>query len=126
MKPSDGSLSFSACGGHLDAEYGVITSPGYPISYSPNDECFWTVHRPYQKIQMSFTDFYLQKSESDTVEMFEGPFQKTRMLLHKSYGYGAPALPWADRWIWVHFKVDWVHQDIGFKAVYSIYEPTLV
>ncbi|XP_065058048.1 sushi, von Willebrand factor type A, EGF and pentraxin domain-containing protein 1-like [Rhopilema esculentum] len=113
----------ATCGGHLDTEYGVITSPGFPVSYKPNDECFWTVHRPHNNLQIAFTDFYLQKSYEDFVEIYEGPFANARMLLYPAYGYGRPLAQWADRWMWIHFKVNEVFQDVGFKGVYGIYRP---
>jgi len=113
----------ATCGGHLDSEFGVITSPGFPVSYNPNDECFWTIYRQNQNLQLAFTDFYLQKNPTDFVEVYEGPFQNSRMLLYKAFGYSKPLVEWADRWMWVHFKVDGQYQDDGFKGVYGMYNP---
>ena len=107
----------------MESEYGVITSPGFPKSYNPNDECFWTVYRKYENLQLAFTDFFLQKNPSDFVEIYEGPFQDNRMLLYPSFGYSKPPVEWADRWMWIHFKVNEIRQDIGFKGVYGVYRP---
>ena len=45
------------------------------------------------------------------------------MLLYKAFGYSKPLVEWADRWMWVHFKVDGQYQDDGFKGVYGMYNP---
>lgn len=36
-------LLHSACGNHLTAVHGIITSPNYPHTYTPNLSCTWHV-----------------------------------------------------------------------------------
>ena len=115
----------TACGGLIGSESGVITSPGYPVRYHANDECFWTIHRPYDKVELQFKDFKLQESIHDYVEVTEGPFVSSKMLLFQRYGRTTPSLlrDWADRWLWIHFKADGHFQYEGFKALYRVYIP---
>ncbi|XP_066158935.1 cubilin [Euwallacea fornicatus] len=37
------------CGGKLDSESGLISSPGYPHSYPNNRDCYWTFEVPLTK-----------------------------------------------------------------------------
>eukprot|EP00794_Sanderia_malayensis_P006970 gene6970-7755_t len=124
--PGNGfSLSFKEanCGGLLDSENGVITSPGFPNSYKANDECFWTIFRPSQRLQLSFETFQLFENPKDFVEVFEGPFENSRILLYKTFGIRKPVVERSYRWLWVHFQADNLYHSKGFKAYYKIYQP---
>ena len=111
------------CGGMITALKGAITSPGYPKKYPTNADCYWTVHRPYDKIKLTFLDFKLVSSPKDYVEVKEGPFEKSKILLAKKYGRTRPQLDedFADRWLWVHFYSDVAYTDVGFQAVHDLY-----
>ena len=118
------------CGGLLSAKRGAITSPNYSendlnMHYPPNMDCYWTIHRPYDRIALQFTRFMLQATASDFVRINEGPFLNSDITLYNRYGKGIPWLvkDWVDRWAWIHFKSDIRYGERGFKLLYSPYEP---
>jgi len=119
------SLQFkeATCGGIFEAENGVITSPGFPNNYKANEECFWTVFRPYQRLQLSFEIFQLSGRPEDYVEIYEGPFEKARQLMAQTFGIRSPLVEQSYRWMWIHFKVNNVFHAKGFQAYYRPYEP---
>eukprot|EP00794_Sanderia_malayensis_P006969 gene6969-7754_t len=119
------SLSFkeAKCGGLLGSENGVITSPGFPNDYKPNDECFWTIFRTSQRLQLSFETFQLYNEAGDYLEVFEGPFVGSRELLKRHSDTNTPLVERAERWMWVHFKVNSGNHASGFKGYYRPYEP---
>ena len=65
-------LTFTECGGMLTEQRGVITSPNFPKKYPNNLNCVWTIHRPYEFIEMLFLDFLLQQNDVDNVYIYEG------------------------------------------------------
>ena len=102
---------------------GFINSPGYPVKYPDNIDCYWTVHRPYDKIKLTFLDFKLLSSPHDYVEVMEGPFSNSRKLMHHKYGSVRPYMDheYADRWLWIHFKTDQHYGAVGFHALHDLY-----
>ena len=106
-------------------EHGLISSPNYPNTYPVNLNCYWTIHRPYNRIELNFLEFQLQQRNVDFVNITEGPFASSDLLLKERYGFGVPILykEWADRWYWVHFRSDKLYAEKGFQAIYKIYEP---
>ena len=116
--------SFVECGGMLSEKSGVITSPNFPNGYPNNLNCIWTIHRPYNRIELLFLKFILQRYKDDSVTVTEGPFKETDQLIFK-YGYGNPYMnkEFADRWLWINFVTDFVHNDKGFQAIWRPYEP---
>ena len=118
---------FIDCGGMLSAQRGVITSPNFPNGYQNNLNCIWTIHRPYDRIELLFLKFQLQRAHFDYVTVTEGPFKNSDILLWRNYGYRKPFLnkDFADRWLWINFVSDHIFTDKGFQAVWRPYEPRL-
>lgn len=116
---------FLECGGMLTEKKGTITTPNFPKNYPNNLNCIWTVHRPYDRIEMLFLTFLLQRLDVDNVNVMEGPFQDSEKLLVNAYGYGIKYLykDFADRWLWIKFKSDSAHSEKGFQAIWRPYEP---
>lgn len=53
----------SGCGGQMNGEDGVFTSPNYPKSYPINVQCVWTIVTvPGDTIELKFNDFHLENS----------------------------------------------------------------
>ncbi|XP_047126957.1 sushi, von Willebrand factor type A, EGF and pentraxin domain-containing protein 1 isoform X1 [Hydra vulgaris] len=116
-------FSESSCGGLFGDSSGAINSPNYPLSYPSNLDCYWTIHRPYNKLQLLFLDFKLQELNVDFVTVAEGPFVKSSLLLSQRYGRTTPWLnkDWVDRWLWIHFHTDSFYVDKGFKAIWKVF-----
>jgi len=114
----------SVCGGLLNSEYGLITSPNYPNSYFPNLNCYWTIYRPYDRLELKFLDFYIQLMNVDFVTVTDGPFESSEILLYQYYRDVVPELTqeWTDKSYWIHFKTDSKFEKRGFKAFYKLYE----
>jgi len=104
---------------------GVITSPNFPNNYPNNLNCIWTIHRPYDRIELLFLTFVLQRMHVDHVTVTEGPFANSEVLLFKRYGYDIPYLnkDSADRWLWINFVTDSHYAEKGFQAKWRPYEP---
>ena len=58
-------FSLTACGSYFSNSMGVITSPGYPVSYGSRLTCQWVVRvRPGRKIQFEFTDLDVTSTDA--------------------------------------------------------------
>ncbi|KAL7057714.1 hypothetical protein AAHC03_016359 [Spirometra sp. Aus1] len=82
------------CGGHLKANQGIISSPGYPREYPPNANCTWLLEVPFGfSVVLTFESFELGGQLdclSDYVEVGNGPLESSR-LLRKICGTDLPA-----------------------------------
>ena len=109
----------------ISDERGVITSPNYPNHYPNNLDCYWTIHRPYDKLELRFDSFLIHQNTFDYVTITEGPFQNADVLLRHYYSNSLPWLlkDYADRWLWFHFHTDVAYTQRGFKAYFSKYLP---
>ncbi|KAL7058404.1 hypothetical protein AAHC03_017265 [Spirometra sp. Aus1] len=65
------------CGGHLKANEGTFTSPGYPNNYPPNSKCTWLIEVPLGfSVILSFDSFKVEKTffcTFDHIEIYDGP-----------------------------------------------------
>ena len=109
----------------LTSQKGFIISPNFPNKYPNNLHCVWTVHRPYERIDLLFLRFALQQNEVDHVNIYEGPFENSSLLLKKAYGMERKYMykEFADRWIWLEFTSDAAFVENGFQAIWRLYEP---
>ncbi|XP_066267443.1 CUB domain-containing protein 2-like [Branchiostoma lanceolatum] len=65
------------CGYHMEDNYGVVISPGYPDGYQSFMDCTWTIHGGGYPITLTFTDFELENGGYysgcyDSVSIFTG------------------------------------------------------
>ncbi|TRY89102.1 hypothetical protein DNTS_004573 [Danionella cerebrum] len=73
-------LFSEACGSMIVADDigGVISSPRYPYTYPPNQNCSWIIwaQEPFNHLTLSFTDFELEKINAncthDSLEVLDG------------------------------------------------------
>lgn len=74
----------NGCGGNLEAEQGVITSPYYPDSYPNRAECEWRIHvHPGSAIHLTVEDLSLEHYSNcryDFLEIFEGTTETKSIL----------------------------------------------
>ena len=52
------------CGGTLNSAEGEISSPGYPVTYGNNAECFWRIDVSQgSKVLFAFSDLDINRSD---------------------------------------------------------------
>ncbi|BHF63145.1 Bone morphoproteintic protein 1 [Sparganum proliferum] len=65
------------CGGIMQADDGIFSSPGYPNHYPPNRECTWRIEVPVGfAVFLTFYSFDLERGQNcpyDYLEIFDGP-----------------------------------------------------
>ncbi|XP_075164329.1 cubilin [Haematobia irritans] len=74
----------NGCGGNLEAERGLITSPYYPNPYTNNAQCEWRIHvHPGSSIHFTINDLDLESHPNclyDVLEIYEGTSQSKRNI----------------------------------------------
>ncbi|XP_063778175.1 neuropilin-1 [Pseudophryne corroboree] len=106
---------------------GYVVSPGYPISYLPNQRCEWVIQapEPYQRILINFNPhFDLEERECkyDYVEVFDADNANGRSL-GKFCGKIAPsALISTGPSLFIRFVSDYETHGAGFSVRYDIYK----
>lgn len=110
------------CGGVLTGLSGIISSPGYPLEYSNNADCSWTVHVSNQSVvSLVFLDFQLENNEGcnfDYVALFDGPTITHRHLGNYCGNEKPPNTITTSNQLLVVFKSDFNIGGRGFKAYY--------
>uniref|UniRef100_A0A1I8NWD8 Cubilin n=2 Tax=Stomoxys calcitrans TaxID=35570 RepID=A0A1I8NWD8_STOCA len=74
----------NGCGGNLQSDRGIITSPYYPNPYANNAQCEWRIHvHPGSTIHITIDDLDLETHPNcryDNLQLFEGTTEsKTRV-----------------------------------------------
>ncbi|XP_070842448.1 cubilin [Chaetodon trifascialis] len=111
------------CGGELTAPYGNINSPGYPGSYPPSQDCYWTVTvEPRLLITFAFGTLSLEHHPNcnyDFLEIRDGLLPEDPVL-EKYCSTAMPApLQTTGPAAWVHFHSDFSVTDRGFHITYT-------
>ncbi|BES95605.1 calcium ion Hypothetical protein [Nesidiocoris tenuis] len=111
----------SACGGTIEADQGVITSPRYPSNYPPNVECVWTIsNSPGNTLVFQVDEFHMLSSESCNEEYLEIRETNDGGRLVGAYcGQVTPPRLTSNSSVWVKFKSS-SGADKGFTASFSI------
>uniref|UniRef100_A0A4W4FF98 CUB domain-containing protein n=1 Tax=Electrophorus electricus TaxID=8005 RepID=A0A4W4FF98_ELEEL len=109
------------CGGVLTGLSGVISSPGYPLEYSNNADCSWTVHVSNRSVvSLVFLDFQLENNEGcnfDYIALFDGPTVKHRHLGNYCGNARPPNTVTTSNQLLVVFKSDFNIGGRGFKTL---------
>ncbi|XP_078278371.1 cubilin [Rhinoraja longicauda] len=122
----------TTCGDHLTADHGVITSPNYPHTYTPNLSCVWHVdvtsgfiiavhfNQPFQ-IQGSGNEC----TSGDYLELRNGPDRSSAPLtshgrIERYCGENPPTTMYTtDNQLFVHFISDGINEGHGFNFTYK-------
>ncbi|XP_040577951.1 cubilin [Lepeophtheirus salmonis] len=112
----------TGCGGHLTAVEGSITSPGYPMSYHENAECFWNIRvSEGSKIQIVFTDLDLEPTTNcrfDYVKIID-----SSSIQKNSLGQFCSAKPniilSSGNMVRIKFRSDISYSNRGFRLHYT-------
>ncbi|XP_015589651.1 cubilin [Cephus cinctus] len=112
------------CGGVFEATGRVqyVTSPGYPIAYSNNMFCNYTIVAPKKEILVQFTDFQLEGGICD--------FDNVTINLHRFHfssnnvwcGSNRPPIQRSYRKMEIIFQADHYRQSKGFEFKYHLFD----
>ncbi|TST47744.1 CUB domain-containing protein 2 [Bagarius yarrelli] len=110
------------CGGVLTGLSGVITSPGYPLEYSNNAECLWTIQVSNRSvITLVFLDVQLENNEGcnfDYIALFDGPTVQHRHIGNYCGNERPPNTVSTSNQLLIVFRSDFNIGGRGFKAHY--------
>nr|XP_023671675.1 CUB domain-containing protein 2 isoform X1 [Paramormyrops kingsleyae]XP_023671676.1 CUB domain-containing protein 2 isoform X1 [Paramormyrops kingsleyae] len=110
------------CGGVLTGLSGTISSPGYPLEYSNNADCSWTIHVSNRTVvTLVFMDFQLENNQGcnfDYVALFDGPTVTHRHLGNYCGNSFPPNTVTTSNQLLLVFKSDFNIGGRGFKAYY--------
>lgn len=123
-------MSADTCGGVLTGLSGVISSPGYPLDYSNNAECSWTIHVSNRSVvTLVFLDFQLENNEGcnfDYVALFDGPTVRHPHLGNYCGNKRPPNTVSTSNQLLIVFKSDFNIGGRGFKAHYYSGKSSLI
>uniref|UniRef100_A0ABM5ESZ5 CUB and sushi domain-containing protein 2 isoform X2 n=1 Tax=Pogona vitticeps TaxID=103695 RepID=A0ABM5ESZ5_9SAUR len=105
-----------ACGGTLRGQSGIISTPHYPLEYSNNADCTWTIlAEPGDTIALVFLDFQLE----DEYDFLEVTGTEGSSLWFTGTSLPAPVIS-SKNWLRLHFMSDGNHRQKGFSAQYQV------
>ncbi|XP_062818489.1 CUB and sushi domain-containing protein 2 isoform X3 [Anolis carolinensis] len=105
-----------ACGGTLRGQSGIISTPHYPLEYSNNADCTWTIlAEPGDTIALVFLDFQLE----DEYDFLEVTGTEGSSLWFTGTNLPAPVIS-SKNWLRLHFMSDGNHRQKGFSAQYQV------
>ncbi|KAK4475755.1 hypothetical protein MN116_001015, partial [Schistosoma mekongi] len=111
------------CGGELQMEEGILTSPNYPEFYRPSKECIWQIIVPVgYSVALIFHSFQLEKHDTcvyDYLEVRDG-LKDTSPLLKKLCGSHLPnPIKSTNNVMYVKFVSDSSVEKQGFTATFQ-------
>ncbi|RXN27609.1 CUB and sushi domain-containing 1-like protein [Labeo rohita] len=109
----------SPCGGQYTGSEGVVLSPNYPLNYTTGQTCSY-----YITVSGEFVVFgqfaYFQTAMNDSVELFDGPNQNSRLLSSLAGSHSGETLPLAtSNQIMLRFSAKSGPSAKGFHFVYQ-------
>ncbi|XP_073776667.1 CUB and sushi domain-containing protein 1 [Danio rerio] len=107
------------CGGQYTGSEGVVLSPNYPLNYTTSQTCSY-----YITVSGEFVVFgqfaYFQTAMNDSVELFDGPNQNSRLLSSLAGSHSGETLPLAtSHQIMLRFSAKSGLSAKGFHFVYQ-------
>jgi len=111
------------CGGVLTDASGVITSPGGPDGYTPNEDCTWIIHAQHgHNIKLRFNSFHLEEKREGTcydfLEIRNGRSPSSPIIGRFCGETVIPHLTSNTDAIYLHFVSDHVTSAGGFSLEY--------
>ncbi|XP_072010324.1 cubilin [Engystomops pustulosus] len=110
------------CGGELSESHGSISSPGYPGTYPPNRDCYWTISvDPGLYITFAFGVLSLEhhdNCENDYLEIRDGILPHAPVLQKYCSTISPAPLQTSGPSAWIHFHSDSATSDKGFHLTY--------
>uniref|UniRef100_A0A671PZU1 CUB and sushi domain-containing protein 1-like n=1 Tax=Sinocyclocheilus anshuiensis TaxID=1608454 RepID=A0A671PZU1_9TELE len=107
------------CGGQYTGSEGVVVSPNYPLNYTTGQTCSY--HITVSGEFVVFGQFaYFQTAMNDSVELFDGPNQNSRLLSSLAGSHSGETLPLAtSNQIMLRFSTKSGPSAKGFHFVYQ-------
>uniref|UniRef100_A0A673IHF6 CUB and Sushi multiple domains 1 n=1 Tax=Sinocyclocheilus rhinocerous TaxID=307959 RepID=A0A673IHF6_9TELE len=107
------------CGGQYTGSEGVVVSPNYPLNYTTGQTCSY--HITVSGEFVVFGQFaYFQTAMNDSVELFDGPNQNSRLLSSLAGSHSGETLPLAtSNQIMLRFSAKSGPSAKGFHFVYQ-------
>uniref|UniRef100_A0A9J7XDS2 CUB and Sushi multiple domains 1 n=1 Tax=Cyprinus carpio carpio TaxID=630221 RepID=A0A9J7XDS2_CYPCA len=107
------------CGGQYTGSEGVVLSPNYPLNYTAGQTCSY--HITVSGEFVVFGQFaYFQTAMNDSVELFDGPNQNSRLLSSLAGSHSGETLPLAtSNQIMLRFSAKSGPSAKGFHFVYQ-------
>ncbi|XP_075463576.1 embryonic protein UVS.2-like isoform X1 [Ascaphus truei] len=112
------------CGGTFYTPSRNFTSPGYPIAYYDNLDCFFNITAPAgYKIILNISDFFLENAANcrfDYLSIFDGDNPASPLLFHSCGNVAVPIQVSTGNSMLLYLHSDGDKQERGFKASYTI------
>ncbi|XP_028814237.1 neuropilin and tolloid-like protein 2 isoform X2 [Denticeps clupeoides] len=103
---------------------GEFSSPNYPNTYPPNQECVFILEAyPRKRIELVFDELYYIESSFecrfDNIEIRDGPFVFSP-LINRFCGAQSPGVVTSSgRFMWIKFTSDEELEGLGFRVTYT-------
>ncbi|KAL9959435.1 hypothetical protein ACROYT_G032759 [Oculina patagonica] len=111
---------FIGCGGMLNGSSGLFASPGYPVSYTVNLDCLWTLHIPANgSLRLQFIVFETEAG-FDFVELADSLGQRIEILDGSRSGFNVTIGGDRTQLLRIRFFSDSIIVRQGFLAQYNI------
>ncbi|XP_043916396.1 CUB and sushi domain-containing protein 1-like [Protopterus annectens] len=107
------------CGGQYTESGGMVLSPNYPHNYTAGQVCLYSITVPEEFVV--FGQFaYFQTAINDSVELFDGPNQHSRLLSSLTGSHSGETLPLASsHQVLLKFSAGSSTSARGFHFVYQ-------
>ncbi|XP_075463569.1 embryonic protein UVS.2-like [Ascaphus truei] len=112
------------CGGTFYTPSRNFTSPGYPLTYYNNLDCFFNITAPAgYKIVLNISDFFLENAANcrfDYLSIFDGDSPASPLLFHSCGEKAVPIQVSTGNSMLLYLHTDNFLNRRGFKASYTI------
>nr|XP_045755079.1 CUB and sushi domain-containing protein 2 [Mirounga angustirostris] len=110
------------CGNSVMGTQGTLLSPNFPVNYSNNHECIYSIQtQPGKGIQLKASTFEL--SEGDVLKVYDGNNNSARLLgVFSRSGMMGVTLNSTSSSLWLDFITDAENTSKGFELQFSSFE----
>ena len=118
-------LFFAACGGDLNANNGMVTSPNYPSFHPLDIECIYKITVPAgNKVQLYFRDFNIEahsRCAYDYLELRDGITASSPLVGNRTWCGSVlpPSVVTSSNTLFMKFKSDTTVSTAGFAVSYT-------
>lgn len=112
---------FVGCGGDLTANFGSLTSPGFPSRYRNNLVCIWQIKvHPSRELSLKFDQFSVEDDSRCQYDFLLIKTSENGRELGRFCGTRSqPDITVGGNSVWLYFKTDTSMTKTGFRMVWS-------